>query len=320
MPKNRAPSLRRLIAARSRVMRDVVVLLEKVADRDAGVLFIGESGAGKDYLAQCLHAFGTRRAEPFVQIDCAAIPAELFESEMFGYEKGAFTDARARRSGKLEAAQRGTVYLDNISTLALQLQAKLLRLIQEKEFTRLGGGMAIPLRARIVASAPPDIAALVESGAFRSDLYYRLNVVSVSIPPLRERREDIVPLAESFLKEAAARVGKTLRGIEPAALDLLATHSWPGNVRELRNVIERAVILEPSETLMPSSLPSEGFAQPSDFIARAGDEAWPLERLEAIYIRDVLRRTRSNYSQTAAILGINRKTLLEKRKKYGIED
>ena len=320
MSKNRAPSLRRLIPARSPAMREVVALLEKVLDREAGVLLVGESGAGKDYLAQCLHACGIRRAEPFVQIDCAAIPAELFESEMFGYERGAFTDARARRSGKLEAAQRGTAYLDNIAALALPLQAKLLRTVQEKEFTRLGGSLPIPLRARIVASAPPDIASRVDEGAFRSDLFYRLNVVTIAIPPLRERREDIVPLVERFLEESAARIGRIVRGIDPAALELLEMHSWPGNVRELRNVIERAVIVESSETLTTGSLPLEGFASPIDFVARASEERWPLDRLEAIYIRDVLRRTRSNYSQAAAILGINRKTLLEKRKKYGIED
>jgi transcriptional regulator with PAS, ATPase and Fis domain len=301
-------------------MRDVVVLLGKVLDREAGVLFVGESGAGKDYLAQCLHACGSHRTAPFVQIDCAAIPAELFEAEMFGYEKGAFTDARSRRSGKLEAAQGGTAYLDNISTLSLPLQAKLLRTIQEKEFTRLGGGLATPLRARIVASAPPDIGRLVEEGAFRSDLYYRLNVVTVVVPPLRERRQDIAPLTGTFLHESGARVDKVVRGVDPAALELLETHSWPGNVRELRNVIERAVILESSEMLTPGSLPLEGFARPTDFVERAGEERWPLDRLESIYIRDILRRTRSNYSQTAAILGINRKTLLEKRKKYGIED
>jgi transcriptional regulator with PAS, ATPase and Fis domain len=301
-------------------MREVLALMEKVRDRQASVLMVGESGTGKDYLAQCLHASGLRRVEPFVQIDCAAIPAELFESEMFGYEKGAFTDARTRRAGRLEAAQRGTVYLDNIAALALPLQAKLLRTIQEREFTRLGGGVAIPLRARIVASAPPDISRLVEKGDFRSDLYYRLNVVTVAIPPLRERREDIVPLVAIFLDQSAERIGKVVKGIDPAALELLETHSWPGNVRELRNVVERAVIVEPSETLTTGSLPLENFALPAAFVARAGEERWPLDRLEAIYIRDILRRTRSNYSQTAAILGINRKTLLEKRRKYGIDD
>jgi transcriptional regulator with PAS, ATPase and Fis domain len=301
-------------------MREVVVLLGKVLDREAGVLFIGESGAGKDHLARCLHSCSAHRAAPFVQIDCAAIPPELFEAEMFGYEKGAFTDARTRRSGKLEAAQGGTAYLDNISTLSLPLQAKLLRTIQEKEFTRLGGGLATPLRARIVASAPPDIGQLVEEGAFRSDLYYRLNVVTVAIPPLRKRRQDIAPLTGTFLHEAGARIGKVVREVEPPALELLETHRWPGNVRELRNVIERAVILESSDALTTGSLPIGGFAEPADFVERAGEERWPLERLEAIYIRDVLRRTRSNYSETAAILGINRKTLLEKRKKYGIED
>jgi DNA-binding NtrC family response regulator len=319
MAANRTPSLRRLISARSPAMRELLTLIEKVRDRDAGVLIVGESGTGKDYIAQCLHASGARRAEPFVQIDCAAIPAELFESEMFGHERGAFTDARARRSGKLEAARRGTAYLDNIATLALPLQAKLLRTVQEKEFTPLGGSVALPLRARIMASAPPDIAALVDEGAFRSDLYYRLNVVTVAIPPLRERREDIAPLARRFLGESALRAAREIGAIDPAAIELLEAHSWPGNVRELRNVIERAVIVEPSQTLTAASLPLEGFAAPGDFVQRAGEERWPLERLEAVYIRDVLRRTRNNYSEAAAILGINRKTLLEKRRKYGID-
>jgi len=281
-------------------MRAVVQTVEKVIDHDVNVFLLGESGVGKDHLAEAIHACGPRRDRPLVRIDCAAIPAELFEAELFGFEKGTFTDAVARKVGKLEMAQGGTVYFDDVVSLAPHLQAKLLRAIQEKRFTRLGGHQSISFDSRILSSSM--------GGTLRNDLLYRLNVVTIEIPPLRERPEDIEPLAKAF-------VARRKRGIDKTAVEMLRAHRWPGNVRELRNVIDRAVLLEESDWVTSRSLPP----LESDFVGAAAEREWTLEQLEARYIREVLRRTRSNFSRAAAILGINRKTLLEKRRKYEID-
>jgi len=285
-------------------MRNVLETVEKVLDHDVSILILGESGSGKDYLAQAIHACGNRRAEPFVPIECASIPAELFESELFGHERGTFTDAHARKIGKLELARRGTVYFDEISALTPQLQAKLLRAIQERRFTRLGGSASIPFEARVVSSSNADLASLLETGALRRDLYYRINVVTLALPPLRERREDLLSLARKFLKR---------KKLERDAERMLVSYAWPGNVRELRNALERAALLEQGDRIRAASLPA------GDLVATAARGEWTLDELEAHYIREVLRVTRSNYSKAAEILGINRKTLLEKRKRYGIE-
>lgn len=285
-------------------MRNLLETVEKVLDHDVSILILGESGSGKDYLAEAIHACGNRRAEPFVHIECASIPVELFETELFGHERGTFTDAHARKIGKLELARRGTVYFDEISALTPQLQAKLLRAIQERRFTRLGGSSAVPFEARVISSSNADLASLLASGALRRDLYYRINVVTLKLPALRERREDVPALARKFLKR---------RKLEPEAERLLASYSWPGNIRELRNAIERAALLEDG-VIRAASLP----IREHDLIAAAAQSGWTLEELEAHYIREVLRLTRSNYSRAAEILGINRKTLLEKRRKYGL--
>src|SRR5204863_481809 len=190
------------------------------------------SGSGKDYLAEAIHACGNRRNEPFVHIECASIPPELFETELFGHERGTFTDAHARKIGKLEMARRGTVYFDEISALTPQLQAKLLRAIQERRFTRLGGSASIAFEARVVSSSNSDLVAMLANGALRRDLYYRINVVTLTLPPLRERREDILPLAKKFLKR---------KKLDADAERLLANYAWPGNIRELRNALPRAV-------------------------------------------------------------------------------
>jgi DNA-binding NtrC family response regulator len=286
-------------------MRNVVDTVEKVLDHDVSILILGESGSGKDYLAEAIHACGNRRNEPFVHIECASIPPELFETELFGHERGTFTDAHARKIGKLEMARRGTVYFDEISALTPQLQAKLLRAIQERRFTRLGGSQSIAFEARVVSSSNADLPALLANGALRRDLYYRINVVTLSLPPLRERREDVLPLAKKFLKR---------KKLDAGAERLLVNYAWPGNIRELRNALERAVLLEENTTIGASSLPL------SDLVTTAARAEWTLADLEAHYIREVLRATRSNYSRAAEILGINRKTLLEKRKRYGIEE
>ncbi len=291
-------------------MRNVLETVGKVLDHDVSILILGESGTGKDYLAEAIHACSARRDEPFVHIECASIPADLFESELFGHERGAFTDAAARKVGRLELARRGTVYFDEVSALTPQLQAKLLRAIQERRFSRLGGTAALPFEARVVSSSNADPAALLASGALRRDFYYRINVVTLTLPPLRERPEDIAPLANEFARRTK------LKRIDASALRLLASYAWPGNVRELRNAIERAALLEEGDRISAASLPIRAN---DDFVATAARGNWTLDELESRYIAMVLKETRSNYSKAAEILGINRKTLLEKRKKYGLE-
>lgn len=282
-------------------MRDVVQMLRKVVDHDVPLLLLGESGSGKDFVAEALHAAGPRRDKPFVRIDCASIPADLFESELFGYEKGTFTDAQTRKLGKLEVADGGTLYFDEIAALTPPLQAKLLRAIEEKSFTRLGGNQPVRFDARVISSSN------AEPSALRRDLFYRINVVTIVLPPLRERTADIAYLARNFL-------ARRKRAIAPDAMAILRDYAWPGNVRELKNVIERAVLVEESDTITPAALP------PFDAtLLPAAARPLTLDELEERYIRQVLRETRSNYSKAAKILGINRKTLLEKRRKYGIE-
>jgi DNA-binding NtrC family response regulator len=283
-------------------MRSLLETIEKVLDHDVNVLLLGESGVGKDHLAEAIHACGMRRERPLTRIDCAAIPPDLFEAELFGYEKGTFTDAQTRKIGKLEMANGSTAYFDGIATLAQSLQAKLLRAVQEKRFTRLGGNQSVPFDARIISSSSIGVESL------RTDLLYRINVVTLVVPPLRDRREDIPLLVKNF-------IGRRKRGVDDAAMNVLMQHTWPGNIRELRNVIERAVLTEDGDVITATSLS----ALDADLLATASSGQWTLEQLEQRYIRDVLQRTRSNYSRAAAILGINRKTLLEKRKKYGIE-
>jgi DNA-binding NtrC family response regulator len=304
--KRRNPVLKDFVRAKSPSMRALLQTVEKVLDHDVNLLLLGESGTGKDFLAEAIHACGSRREKPFVHIDCPSIPLELFESELFGFEKGTFTDAQARKLGKLELVRGGTVYFDDIASLTPALQAKLLRAIQEKRFTRLGGNQTVELDGRVISSSSMPAEELLSG--LRRDLFYRINVVTLTLPPLRKRREDIPQLARSFLARRKS-------AIDPAAMRMLVEHRWPGNVRELHNVIDRAVLVEESDVITPASLP----ALTSDFVAAASTHLWTLDELEARYIREVLRQTKSNYSRAAQILGINRKTLLEKRRKYGIE-
>ncbi len=303
------PALRRFFRTRSGAMRSLLETVGKVLDHDVSVLILGESGSGKDYLAEAIHACGSRRGEPMVAIDCASIPPDLFESELFGYEKGTFTDAVSRKLGKFELAKRGTLYFDEITALPTNLQAKLLRALQDRRFTRLGGHAPIDLDVRIVSSSNGDAASL------RRDLLYRINVVTIALPALRERSEDIPLLAKQFLRGTSRRV----RGIDDDAMRMLCDHSWPGNLRELRNVIERAAVVEEGDRITAASLPTAGFGGGNELVATAARDRWTLDELESRYIREILRQTRSNYSRAAGILGINRKTLLEKRRKYGIE-
>ncbi len=300
--KRRDASLKDFVRTKNASMRTLLQTVEKVLDHDVNILLLGESGAGKDYFAEAIHASGIRRAKPLVRIDCAAIPADLFEAELFGFEKGTFTDAIARKIGKLEMAQGGTIYFDDITSLAPNLQAKLLRAIQDKRFTRLGGHQPIAFEARIISSSSTAVESL------RNDLLFRINVVTLTIPPLRDRREDIPQLAKNF-------IARRKRTIDADAMQMLIDYRWPGNVRELRNVIDRAVLMEDSNALTAKALPE----LVSDPIETAIHAQWTLEELESRYIREILRKTGVNYSRAAEILGINRKTLLEKRRKYRIE-
>lgn len=294
-------------------------MLEKTLDSSVSTLLQGETGSGKDFLAELIHQASVRSGGPFVRISCAAIPPELFESELYGYEKGAFTDARTRKPGLVETAHRGTLYLDEVSVLTSPLQAKLLRLVQEKSFTRIGGVAELSVDVRIVASSTRALEFLVSEGEFREDLYYRLNVMSVRIPPLRERRDDIPRLAEILLREETKTHGREISGFDGEALGLLLAHDWPGNVRELRSVIRRAVIIEEGELIAAGSLPAASLRSEDSLLERAADAGWNLDRLEEEYIREILRRTRDNNSRAARILGISRKTLIEKRRRYGME-
>src|SRR5438445_4603789 len=235
--KRRDPELRDFVRTRSSAMRTLLQTVEKVLNHDVHILLLGESGVGKDFFAEAIHSCGERRAKPLVRIDCAAIPADLFEAELFGYEKGTFTDAQARKLGKLEVAHGGTVYFDDIAALSPTPQAKLLRAIQEKRFTRLGGNQSIALNGRVISSSSIPAEELL--AGLRRDLFYRINVVTLTIPPLREHREDIPRLAKSFL-------ARRKHGIDADAMQLLVEHEWPGNIRELRNVIERATLIEES--------------------------------------------------------------------------
>jgi len=291
-------------------------LASRVAHSDASVLILGESGTGKGVLAERIHRQGARRGRPFVTVSCANIPADLFESELFGHERGSHTDAHARRSGKFEAAHRGTLLLDGVESLSPGLQAKLLRVLQEKRFERVGGVETVEVDVRVLSSGTEELPARVSAGGFREDLYYRLNVVQIRIPPLRERPEDVTLLADHFLKEFRKRYRRGPKRLSTEARRLMKAHAWPGNVRELMNVVESAVISGDGDVLRPEQL-SFGPGEPVAMLAGSGSMgSVSLAALEEMYIRKVLGETGGNKSRAAAILGISRKTLLMKLKKF----
>ncbi|HEX8491355.1 MAG TPA: sigma-54 dependent transcriptional regulator [Pyrinomonadaceae bacterium] len=302
------------IVALSDAMREAVRLAERVASTDANVLLMGESGAGKDALAFFIHSRSPRRAQPFVKIDCAALPSELLEAELFGYERGAFTGATEAKPGRLEAAHKGTLLLDEIAHLSVDAQAKLLRVIERREFERLGGRRTIKVNARLIALTNVDLESAVARRAFREDLFYRLNVVQINVPPLRERREDIRRLAQSFLKTYAAKHGRPAREIATATFTLLEAYEFPGNVRELANMIERAVIVSEARRLEPADLPEVVHAAMLAGQRRARRQT--LAELEADYIKETLLATKGNKSEAARLLGISRKNLYEKLARY----
>ncbi len=305
------------IVARSRAMRELLPLVARLADTRSAVLVEGESGTGKDLVAHWLHYGGTRRTGPFIKIHCPSIPGELLESELFGHERGAFTDARQAKAGKIEMASGGTVYFDQIQDLTPAMQAKLLRVVEERSFERVGGTRTIEVDVRFVASSNVDLAQAVRNGRFREDLFHRLNVVPLRLPPLRNRREDIVPLAESFLASERERGSTEASGFATETADLLRGYLWPGNVRELRALVERAALMTPSGEVAPGALPPNVLEQPATLWA--GRERRPtLKEVELAYIRYVLEAVKGNQTRAAKLLGISRKALWEKRRRYGL--
>jgi Nif-specific regulatory protein len=296
------------ILGESEKMKRVFETIKKVAPTDITVLVQGETGTGKELVAKAIHTLSPRREHPFVPVNCAAIPKELIESELFGHEKGAFTGATNAREGKFQVAHGGTIFLDEIGDMSLDLQAKVLRILEDRELQRVGGSKSISVDVRIIAATNKDLTKAVEDGAFREDLYYRLNVVPLKLPPLKERKKDIIPLAEYFI---AGRVKK----ISSRAKKLMESYDWPGNVRELRNCVDRAVVLGDGKTIQPEDLP---------YTFRKGDQVIPapletLDHMEEDHIIRVLRYTSWNKSDAARILGITRQTLDNKIKRYKIK-
>jgi two-component system response regulator AtoC len=296
--------------------RRVLEVAEKLAETAGTLLITGESGTGKDQLARWIHERGPRREAPFLKIDCASLPAELVESELFGHERGAFTGAVARKPGRLEMAESGTVVLDEVAALAPAMQAKLLRVVEERQFERLGGTETLRMDARVVALTNADIQQAVAAGRFREDLYFRLNVLAIHVPPLRDRREDIAPLAAHFLARFGPVHGRADATLAPEALRLLETYTWPGNVRELKNATEHALVFARQAELHAEDFP--------EILRAAREEFGPagalrsLEDIEREAVKATLEATRYKIGKAADVLGISRKTLLEKRKKYGL--
>jgi DNA-binding NtrC family response regulator len=313
------------LIGQSPALRRVLDLVAKVArSPSATILIRGETGVGKELVAQQIHLQSSRAGGPFVELNCSAIPENLLESELFGYEKGAFTDARRAKKGVFEMASGGTVLLDEIGEMSAAIQAKLLRVIETRSFRRLGGLEEVRVDTRILAATHRDLAKLVEAEKFREDLYFRLNVVPVNIPPLRERGEDILMLVRYFAERFAGELGKTVPEISPGAEKVLLAYAWPGNVRELRNVIERILLLEDDNTIrvehLPAELTSPGAAtsgsQPVRF---EGESVVPLAEVERQAILFALDQTQGNKTRAASLLGISRQTLRTKLKEYALE-
>lgn len=298
------------IVARSEAMTEAVRLVDRVAGTDANVLVTGESGVGKDAVAFHIHSKSNRATQSFVKIDCATLPAGLLEAELFGYERGAFTGASDGKPGRLEAAHQGTLVLDEIAHLTVESQAKLLRVIETREFERLGGQRTIKVDARLIALTNVDLADAVKRQHFREDLFYRLNVVQIKVPALRERTEDLPELAQAFVRAYAAKHGRQANDISPKALSLLKEYEFPGNVRELANTIERAVIVSRDRQIDVVDLPES--IRASVRLRQRRDQPLSLAAVEAEYVEQILAAARGNKTEAARILGISRKNLYEK--------
>uniref|UniRef100_I2PYL4 Response regulator with CheY-like receiver, AAA-type ATPase, and DNA-binding domains n=1 Tax=Desulfovibrio sp. U5L TaxID=596152 RepID=I2PYL4_9BACT len=301
----------------SPAIRKVFAMIDKVAPVDCNVLLTGASGTGKELVARALHRQSARRDKPFVPFNCGAFNEDLGSSELFGYEKGAFTGATATKIGLLESATGGTVFLDEIGEMPLSMQVKLLRAIQERRILRVGGIRPIDLDIRIVAATNKDLKHEAATGAFREDLFFRLNVVTIHLPRLSERREDVAPLAEHFLEKYNQAFRKVVKAIDPEALAILTAYSYPGNVRELENIVERGVALTEGDTLLVKDLPSD--LRQLSFDSVEGEGLVSLEEMERRYIARVLERTGYNKGLAAQVLGLPRTTLWRKLKQYGLE-
>ena len=318
-----APQKREVIAE-SASMREVMNFVRRVSASEATTILLeGENGTGKDLVAKTLHYQSLRQAEPFIAINCAAIPETLLESELFGYEKGAFTDARAQKRGIFELADKGTLFLDEIGEIPLMLQAKLLRVLEDQTFRRLGGLKDITLDLRVVAATNKNLREAVKEGAFRQDLYFRLNVIQILIPPLRERTDDILPMTRFFIDHYNRKFKRQIEGVTDSAAKLLLAHDWPGNVRELRNAIERAMILEESALITSASLPiaisrPEGAPGPVAVPVEIPTDGLSLEDNERSLLARALEKTSGNQTQAARLLRITRDTLRYKMKKFNL--
>jgi two-component system, NtrC family, response regulator AtoC len=317
--------MKREVIADSPAMREVLTFVKKVAASEATtVLLEGENGTGKDLIAKTLHYESPRQAEPFIAINCAAIPETLLESELFGYEKGAFTDARTQKRGLFELADKGTLFLDEIGEIPLTLQAKLLRVLEDQSFRRLGGLKDTHVDLRFVAATNKNLREAVKEGAFRQDLYFRLNVIQIEIPPLREREEDIIPLTQFFIEHYNRKFKRRIEGVTPECAELLLVHDWPGNVRELRNAVERAMILEDSSLISAASLPisiNRPEVRPSslaDAEFALPEAGMSLVDNEKLLLLRALEKTAGNQTQAARLLRITRDTLRYKMKKYNL--
>jgi DNA-binding NtrC family response regulator len=302
-------------------IRSVYRLIERAAPTDASVLISGESGTGKELVAQTIHQLSSRSGSPFVAINCAAIPETLLESEMFGHERGAFTGATDRHQGCFELAHKGTLFLDEIAEMASRIQAKLLRVLQERTVRRLGGQKEQMVDVRVIAATNVDPTAAVQNGRLRDDLFYRLNVIAVSVPALRERKEDIPLLVQHFITEFNAQNNKAVRAIDPEALRALQQYAWPGNIRELRNVIERAIILTQGEFIEAEHLPPDLFGGRPGRLPKDGlAPGMRVDQVERRLIELTLAHTRNNKTRAAEILGITTKTLQNKLKRFEQDD
>jgi DNA-binding NtrC family response regulator len=303
----------------SAAMNRVMDLISRAAPTKASILITGESGVGKELVADAIQKLSPRKDKPFIKVHCAALAESLLESELFGHEKGAFTGAMTRRRGKFELANEGTLFLDEIGEIDQNTQIKLLRVLQERKFERVGGEETVEVDIRIVAATNKDLLAEIKKGSFREDLYYRLNVVSIVVPPLRERKEDLYVLINSFLKTFAAENNKPIDGIDARARARLENYDWPGNVRELRNCMESTVVMAKEREIHEEDLPAN--------IQSGADKSWiripqglTMEKVEEIVIRETLAAQKGNKSETARILGIGRKTLHRKLDEYGVEE
>lgn len=317
------------IIGNSLAMQQVFSRMERIVNTDSTILILGESGTGKELVAKAIHYNSARKDKPFIAINCGAIPAELLESELFGHVRGSFTGAVADKAGRFEAANGGTIFLDEIGTMPMHLQMKLLRVLQEQEVERVGSTRRIKLDVRVISATNADLEAQVKMGQFRDDLYYRLNVIPIVLPPLRERREDIALLARSFLQKFCREMDRPLMSISPAAMAAIETYNWPGNVRELENLMERTVALTDGEVIgvqdLPSSIAKQKHEESTGALSlRVTEEGIDMSRLindlERALIRDALKLAGGVKARAAALLGINRTTLVEKIKRLQIEE